>query len=54
MTLYCQDEMRKIETSMKRMLYTENPELKVPEGAEFVSVNHVLNRKKKKIPTVAI
>ena len=53
MTLYCQDEMRKIETSMKRMLYTENPELKVPEGAEFVSVNHVLNRKKNKVPTVA-
>jgi alpha-glucosidase (family GH31 glycosyl hydrolase) len=25
----------------------------VPEGAEFVSVNHVLNRKKKKVPTFA-
>ena len=48
-------KMRKIQKEIKQEMFKENPQLKVPEDAEFVSVHHVgLNRKKRKFPTVAI
>jgi hypothetical protein len=47
--------MRKIQEDIKREMLNENPHLKVPEDAEFVSVRHdCLNRKRRKFPTVAI
>jgi hypothetical protein len=49
--------MRKIQKYIKQEMFKENPQLKVPEDAEFVSVHHAgLNRnsKKQKFPSVAI
>jgi hypothetical protein len=56
-TLFAVEKMRKIQKYIKREMFKENPQLKVPDDAEFVSVHHVgLNRnhKKRKFPSVAI